>query len=229
MSYPEPPQGPPGSGAFPPAPPGAGYPPADHGTYPPVDRGTSPPEGPGFPPPGPPPSGGGGGRGAIIAVVVVVVVALAAIGGFLLLGSDDDDDSSGGSDTATGSGDDVSVLDLKVGDCWNDIPDDGVETDTVSTVPCTEPHEGEVYAVSAMELGDDWPGQDQVSTEAEAECVQQFEGFVGMAYQDSALSIFYFSPTEDSWAAGDRGAVCVVVDPTTPDGKTTGTLQGAAR
>jgi hypothetical protein len=163
-------------------------------------------------------------------VVVVVVVALAAVGGFLLLGNDDDDDSSGGSETATGSGDQVSVLDLAVGDCWNDIPDDGVETDSVSTVPCAEPHEGEVYGVFDLDIGDDWPGQDQVSTEAEAQCVQQFEGFVGMTYQDSALSLFYFSPTEDSWTAlGDRGAVCVVVDPNAPDGRTTGTLQDAAR
>jgi len=213
MSHPEPPPGASGSGAFPPAPP------ADLGTYPPA--------GPGFTP-GPPPSdGGGGSRSALIAVVVVVVVVLAAIGGFFLLRSDDGDDSS---DTTTGAGDQVSVLDLAVGDCWIDIPDNGVKTDTVSTVPCTDPHEGEVYAVFDLDMGDDWPGQDQVSTGAEDQCVQEFEGFVGIAYESSALSLFYFSPTEDSWTElGDRGAVCVVLDPDTPDGQTTGTLQGAAR
>ena len=212
MSYPEPPPGPSGTGA----------------AFPPAGPATFPPAGPGFAPGPPPGDGGGGSRGAIVAVVVVVVVVLAAIGGFLLLGSDDDD--SGGSDTATASGDQVSVLDLAVGDCWNDVPDDGVATDTVSEVPCNEPHEGEVYAVFDLDMGDDWPGQDQVSAGAEDQCIQKFDGFVGIAYESSALSLFYFSPTEDSWTElGDRGAVCVVLDSTSPDGRVTGTLQGAAR
>ncbi len=100
----------------------------------------------------------------------------------------------------------------------------------MDAVPCSEPHESEVYAVLDVDMGEAWPGQDAITTESENQCVQQFEGFVGLTYDQSVLNLFYFSPTEESWTEqSDREVVCIVLDPTAPDRRTTGTLQGAAR
>ena len=209
MSYSDPP---PGSGGYPPAPPpGPGYPPGGPGAYPSA----------------PPPSGGGRGRGLIIGLVVVGVVAVAAVAAFLVFVPEDAERDDSGEIVESGE---VSVFDLSEGDCWNNVPNAGEETETVDAVPCTEPHESEVFAVFDVDMGEDWPGVDAVTAEAETQCVQRFEAFVGLTYEESVLNLFYFNPVEESWTElDDREVVCVVLDPTAPDGRTTGSLQGAAR
>jgi hypothetical protein len=224
---------PPGSGGYPPAPPpGGAYPPGPPpgGGYPP-----GPTEGyPSGPPPGafpsaPPPSGGrrGRGRGLIIGLVIAGVIAVAAIVAIVVFVPEDAERDESGEIVGSGQ---VSVFDLSEGDCWNNVPDEGEETETVDAVPCTEPHESEVFAVFNVDLGEEWPGLDAVTAEAESQCVQRFEGFVGLTYDQSVLNLFYFNPIEESWnELNDREVVCVVLDPTAPDGRTTGSLQGAAR
>jgi|RhiMethySRZTD1v2_1073278.scaffolds.fasta_scaffold07013_10 Septum formation len=235
---------PPDSGGYPPTPPppGGAYPPGPTDGYPPSPPPgggypPSPPPGGGYPsapPPGgfpsaPPPSGGrrGRGRGLIIGLVIAGVVAVVGIGAVAIFAPDDAERDEGGDIVEGGQ---VSVFDLSEGDCWNNVPDAGEETETVDAVPCTEAHESEVFAVFDVDLGEEWPGLDAVTAEAETQCVQRFEGFVGLTYDQSALNLFYFNPIEESWnELNDREVVCVVLDPTAPDGRTTGSLQGAAR
>ncbi|MDQ1138285.1 hypothetical protein QE410_003084 [Microbacterium sp. SORGH_AS 1204] len=73
---------------------------------------------------------------------------------------------------------------------------------------------------------DAYPGDDEVAHSAEAGCVEAFAGFVGLAYDRSALDYVYLSPSRKSWPIGDRSVSCFVTDPVGP---VTATLRGAAR
>jgi hypothetical protein len=115
------------------------------------------------------------------------------------------------------------VFSLSVGDCFN-----GTAVGTVTDVPkvdCAAPHDLEVFYDFQL-TGAAYPGDSVVSDAAKAGCQAQFDSFVGMAYADSALDFTEFTPTADSWQGGDRTVSCVIGD---PNGKTTGSLSGAAR
>lgn len=105
------------------------------------------------------------------------------------------------------------VFDLKVGDCLADL--DEVERDQVadvSIVPCSDPHEAEVYAETDLS-GSRYPGDDEVETESDEFCVVEFEEFVGAPYEDADLEITYLLPTWRSWLLGDRNVDCILYDP----------------
>lgn len=130
-----------------------------------------------------------------------------------------------GNDTQapSGEGDSTDVFTLEVGDCLNDAGVEG-EVSEVPTVPCSEPHDSEAYASILMADGD-FPGDDVVDDQAVSDCTTEFDAFVGLDYQTSALDFAYYFPTEASWEQGDREILCLIYDPA---GKVTGSLQGAA-
>ncbi|MCU1482034.1 MAG: hypothetical protein JWQ19_2820 [Subtercola sp.] len=115
------------------------------------------------------------------------------------------------------------VFSLTVGDCI-DGTSVGEVTD-VPTVDCATPHDLEVFYDFDL-TGDTFPGDSVVSDAAKAGCQAQFDSFVKIAYADSALDFTEYTPTQESWSSGDRTVSCVVGD---PNGKTTGSLAGAAR
>ncbi|GLK18342.1 septum formation family protein [Herbiconiux flava] len=119
---------------------------------------------------------------------------------------------------------DTDVFALSVGQCLNDT--DGTEVSEVPLVDCADEHDFEVY--SDFELtGDEFPGTDEINTQADAQCLSDFESFVGISYDDSTLGYTYFTPTEGSWTDGDDRLVsCLIGD---PNGKVSGTLKGAAK
>ena len=125
--------------------------------------------------------------------------------------------------------DDASVFEIKVGDCYN-FPDDSAtssEVETLSAVPCADPHQAEAYHEIEID-GDEFPGTPAVEEEADAACLAEFETFVGMPYDTSTLEFTYLAPTEASWdQLDDRLVSCLVLDPANPE--VTGTLEGAAR
>ncbi|HEU0206640.1 MAG TPA: septum formation family protein [Pseudolysinimonas sp.] len=130
-------------------------------------------------------------------------------------------DASG---TPTAANVNADVFSIKVGDCLNDATATGTVT-TAPIVPCSKPHDSEAYASITMKDGA-FPGTDAVKAQADQACPDAFPDFVGIAYNDSTLSISYYYPTSDSWANGDREILCTVYD----DGvKTTGTLKNAKR
>lgn len=138
--------------------------------------------------------------------------------------------TGGGQPTRDDSGevvegnDSTNVFTLQVGDCLNDAT--ASETvETIPTVPCSEPHDSEIYA-SIIMSGDTYPGQDAVIAEANEACLDAFAGFVGIAYADSQYFYSYYFPTEGSWSNGDREILCTLYDET---GQITGSLENIGR
>jgi hypothetical protein len=96
----------------------------------------------------------------------------------------------------------------------------------VRTLPCTEPHDFEVFRNVTLSGGDDYPGADPVYQEADALCGDAFEDYVEAAYDDSIYDYVEYTPTADGWVTGDRVANCLIGDPA---GKTVGSLAGIGR
>ena len=108
----------------------------------------------------------------------------------------------------------MSVFALRVGDCFNDRAteqsEDLIEVTEMEAIPCSDPHDNEVYAVLEIPL-ERYPGQEEMGDLAFEECAERFESFVGMSYAESILDIFFLTPTAESWAQGnDRQTSCAV-------------------
>jgi hypothetical protein len=117
-------------------------------------------------------------------------------------------------------------LELEVGTCLNDVDQPLAQDLTdIPSVPCNEPHQSEVFSEVIVE-GSQYPGVDEVTATATAECMAEFGRFVGLDFAASQLNYHYYYPTSSSWAVGDRSIYCVVFDPGVD---TVGTLQGVAR
>ena len=132
--------------------------------------------------------------------------------------------SEDASQTAPPGAEVVNPFDLEVGDCITEVQA-GEEFSRVQTVPCSEPHSEEIYAVVTLPEGD-FPGDEAIDAQTKDVCVAEFEGFVGLSYAESVLVFNYSWPLKETWDAGERGVVCSVSD---PDGDTTGTLADANR
>jgi hypothetical protein len=79
-------------------------------------------------------------------------------------------------------------------------------------VPCTEPHDNEVYATFDVDY-ESFPGDDVMAEHAFDECLARFEGFVGTVYEESTLDITTLYPSSQSWSRqGDREVICAVYD-----------------
>ncbi|MCC3298299.1 septum formation family protein [Arthrobacter caoxuetaonis] len=101
----------------------------------------------------------------------------------------------------------VDAVDLKVGDCMAEDPD-AEEVDAVDVLPCTQPHDSEVYAAMDMEAGP-YPGDEAVDAMAQDFCLAEFQPYIGTDYSVSALDIGYLTPTPTSWTLGnDREILC---------------------
>ena len=99
---------------------------------------------------------------------------------------------------------------MKVGDCFDDVDSDSDEVESVPGVPCDEPHDNEVYAIFDTSH-ESWPGEEVMYESASQDCISQFEGFVGMAYEDSELEVYPLYPTLASWnQVDDREIICAV-------------------
>lgn len=145
---------------------------------------------------------------AVLGVILVVVL--------LVLGAGADGDGE-----AATSGE-VGIDSLLPGDCVERL-EEGSITTTVPTVPCAEPHAGEVYAIFDLTDGD-WPGDEAVWEEAETGCIDRLFGYSPTAYEDEQVDIFYVHPTSESWEIGDREVVCVTYY---LDGLRTGSIEGS--
>jgi Septum formation len=159
----------------------------------------------------------------------------AALGSALLLallaagacgGHDDDEDASadGSAETTSPEAEDETVFALEVGDCLAADPT-GEQVSEVPTVDCAEPHVSEVFHTTAIDA-EELPSAAEIEGIVEEECFAEFESFVGMAYESSALEVMFLQPSDESWEQGDRELVCMITDPA---GQSTGTLEGANR
>ena len=85
------------------------------------------------------------------------------------------------------------------------------EVDSVPGVPCSKPHDNEVYAVFDVTAAS-FPGDGMADMAHEA-CLERFEAFVGRDYESSSLDIASLYPSRESWSGqNDREVVCAVYD-----------------
>ena len=135
---------------------------------------------------------------------------------------------SGCSEISTLLNGEGDVFSLEVGDCMNDYGDD-TEVTSVPIIDCDEEHDAEVYATEDIK-GDTFPGSDEVSATADEICIDEFGDFVGIDYETSVtLDYWVLTPSEETWAVGDREVVCTIskYDETGNVVKVTGSLKGA--
>jgi hypothetical protein len=155
-----------------------------------------------------------------VLAVLTLSAASIALAGCSLLGGGSTPSDPTSNDTSTGD----DVFSIKIGDCLNDASVNG-EVSTVPIVDCSAPHDSEAYFSGNIDDGD-FPGDDAVQQAAEALCGPAFTDFVGAPYQEgTGYDYSYYTPTSDSWNAGDREVMCVVFDPS--GAQVTGTLKGS--
>lgn len=134
------------------------------------------------------------------------LLAVIAVLGLVGAACDDSTDKAGASE----------LFSLETGECFDsDAATEGrtVELDGVTPVPCTGAHDGEVFGVATHPAAEDtaYPGDDAVADFAAAECLQQFPGYTGTAYDNSDLQVASVRPDADSWAdKDDRAVACVL-------------------
>lgn len=152
-----------------------------------------------------------------VSLIIALVVVITACG--------DDAPARDASGDITESGD-ASVFELQVGDCFDDQTGSGDVVFDVPVVPCTEPHDNEIYF--EFEMTDAvFPGNEATLESSALRCLDQFQPFVGSEYLESELDIFPITPTAQSWDEGDRLVYCVLyaVDLS----KLTGSMRGTGR
>ncbi|MFJ9819516.1 DUF4190 domain-containing protein [Streptomyces sp. NPDC101151] len=98
------------------------------------------------------------------------------------------------------------------------------ETYDVDKVPCSGEHDGEVFASFRLKNGS-YPGDDSVAGAADDRCygLQDAYAMDGWAVPED-VDVYYLTPTEDSWSAGDREVTCVFGS-VTEGGNLSGTLR----
>jgi len=108
---------------------------------------------------------------------------------------------------------DVDAFEIRLGDCFNDAGSSGAEEiSTIDGVPCSEPHDNEVYALVNLTQSS-FPGDEAIETLAFEACLDKFQSFVGKDYESSQLDIFPIYPTRQSWNdLDDREVVCALYD-----------------
>ena len=105
--------------------------------------------------------------------------------------------------------------DLRIGDCYEPVEDADDQTLLAAIiVPCEQPHPNEVFGLGDLPGGPDapFPGVDPIDDDAIELCDSAFESYVGVALDNSRYSYVYYTPTEESWAGGDRVVMCSVED-----------------
>ena len=155
---------------------------------------------------------------AVLIGLLVVAVAAVGIAAFAMSNGDPDAMASASPTSGALATPEPSPLydytdDAEVGTCYDPIVDkDDDALLALRLRDCDEPHLAQVVGQERITGGPTapWPGQDAVDADAEQLCLEAFEDFVGIAYEDSQLSGSYISPNEQSWAGGDRAVLCSV-------------------
>jgi hypothetical protein len=145
-----------------------------------------------------------------------------------VFGDDTNEPDRDPSGVVTARADDADIFSLEVGDCISAF--DAGEVASVSVIPCTDSHEMEIFARFQIDE-DEFPGDEETGTIANDGCVEEFEAFIGVPYNQSELFVSYLYPNEDTWGNGDREVLCTVYELGDNDKplEVTGSLQGTSR
>ncbi|GAB3163766.1 hypothetical protein GCM10027059_18580 [Myceligenerans halotolerans] len=120
---------------------------------------------------------------------------------------------------------DAGAMTVEIGDCLDiaELENQATFTD-LPVMPCDQEHTGEIYAEKDLANGA-YPGEDDVTEEADTFCEGEFENFVGVPYSESELYFWSFYPTKESWRQDDRTIQCVLES----EEPVTESLEGAER
>lgn len=147
---------------------------------------------------------GAGGAGLATAAMVLsgLWAALIAFIAVLAVVSGDSEEPVPGATAVAGTS-------LKVGQCLIGVskgPDD------LSTVPCSQSHDAEVFAV--FPIGSPtWPGAKVIEDKANSGCSKRFESYVGRAGAASGdYDVEFYYPVESAFQVGRRSISCTLVD-----------------
>jgi len=164
-----------------------------------------------------------GGRGLAIAGIILGAMGiLVGIGFWALVATDTVQEGfREGFNEATAFG----FEGIAVGDCVS-VPDATGNVLGLNEEPCGLPHDGEVYLRGSLP-GTEFPGEAASQSQTETACYDEFERYVGLSHDESIYDIFYFYPKADSWDLGDRGYICILIDPTEAE-LPAGSLRGVA-
>jgi hypothetical protein len=136
-----------------------------------------------------------------------VLLAGIAVVGLLTGGCDGGTEGKAGAST---------LFHLQTGECFHSSAGTAgrtVQVKDISSVPCADAHDGEVFAVVAHPAAKDaaYPGDEAVADFAAAECLQRFGPYTGGSYDDSDLEVASVRPDNGSWVdKDDREVACVL-------------------
>jgi hypothetical protein len=107
----------------------------------------------------------------------------------------------------------INAFSLRVGDCF-DNPAGAERVDTVTAIPCDQPHNAQIYAKFKLTGSDfSYPGAATVERRARSGCNARI-GTVNKSMTTSAMTVRILLPEQTSWVAGQRTVSCMVVNPT---------------
>ncbi|CAM5692631.1 hypothetical protein STENM223S_01600 [Streptomyces tendae] len=154
---------------------------------------------------------------------------ISAVAALLALGAVGCSDVTDAVDTAKDGAKKVarqrSVFSLDTGDCYNPFGKAEGTAYTVEIVPCEEAHEGQVVGEFSMDEGKEYPGDDRVSAVADTRCPVEAQKYAADTWAlPKGAELFYYTPTAESWATGDRSVSCTY---TAEKGVLSGTLDTA--
>lgn len=94
-----------------------------------------------------------------------------------------------------------------MGDCVN-ISLDRDAVAAIAAIPCSEPHDAQVYAFGDVSAGD-YPGEAAIDKTVDERCGHRFEAIVGGRADADKLAVTYLTPVLEGWPANRRFA-CLV-------------------
>jgi hypothetical protein len=105
------------------------------------------------------------------------------------------------------------VFSLAVGDCFNNPAGSSTVT-TVTAIPCSQPHNAQIYAKFNLSGSDlSYPGTSTVTKLAAKGCNARTDS-VNKSAAPSSMTIRLLFPEQDAWLNGRRTVSCMIVNPT---------------
>ncbi|MEU9318175.1 septum formation family protein [Streptomyces sp. NPDC048295] len=138
---------------------------------------------------------------------------ISAVAALLAIGAVGCSDVSDAVDSAKDSAKKVtrqrSVFSLDTGDCYNPNGKAEETAYAVEIVPCDEAHRGQVVGEFAIDNGKGYPGDDGIATIADTRCPVEAQNYAPDTWAlPKGVALFYYTPTKESWATGDRAVSC---------------------
>ena len=100
----------------------------------------------------------------------------------------------------------VSARDIKVGDCFAELPR-GNRISSVDTTSCDRPHAAEVAGIVTIPDGP-FPGESGFGAYGK-DCKDSLASYSPTAVFEPDIDLAIMPPTRESWHRGDRAMVCV--------------------